>query len=109
MDKYRTKISKSDIHGRGLFSMEEIPRDELILISETIIASGKAQSIIKHVFGVPGRILFPVNKIALINENKETPTCKVIYNKDNDTLELHSLMNIKNGDELTINYSEIIY
>lgn len=108
MDEYPTKISKSSIHGRGLISQVFIPKKSIILSSEVLDVSGSIRGdLINHVFSISGKLILPVNKLAMINEDKLSPNCKVYYDQKSKLIILESLSDIEKDQELFIVYGPL--
>ena len=110
---YRTRIGKSSIHGKGVFSVVKIPAKRKIgtmggnIIKESIANKKlKRLEVIKMVELGDGKVLdgsVNGNELSHVNHSCSPNTyTRVIGNQ----VEFYSLRNIKSGEELTCSYGE---
>lgn len=109
-------IKNSSIHGKGMFALNDIPEEELVMVIRGEVITGKEcvrreeKENNVYIFWNGRYYIDTINtdKIKYINHNCD-PNCYV-DDRDKETLNLISLREIKKGEELTIDYGyEEIY
>ena len=103
-------VFESLLHGKGLFTTVDIPRDEIIMIIEGEVISGdeceRREEEEDNVYIFDNEPYYidtkDTEKIKYINHFSE-PNCYV-EERDEDTLYLIAERDIKAGEELTIDY-----
>ena len=96
-------VSKSNIHGYGLFAIRDITNGEIILESPFIDVTKVSKGIISdYVFGISGaRLVIPLDRACLINHsNKPNTNWELV----NDKIVFKAIKDIKSGDELFHDY-----
>ena len=97
MNHPKTFISKSKIHGRGLFASCKIKKGECI----GVIRGQKTTQNGKHILWLSEDAGISVScDLRFINHNDKPNAC--FY----DTLDVVALMNIQPGEEITHNYEQ---
>ncbi len=109
-------VKESPIHGKGIFTTSEIPQNELLMIIQGEVITGKEcerreeEDDNVYIFW-NGRYYIDTSKtkkIKFINHDCE-PNCEVLT-RDKESLYLVSARPILQGEELTIDYGyEEIY
>ena len=109
-------VKNSTIHGKGIFALNDIPEEELVMVIRGEVITGKEcvrreeEDNNVYIFWNGRYYIDTINteKIKYINHDCNY-NCEVIEN-DNETLYLIADRDIKAGEELTIDYGyEDIY
>lgn len=103
-------VKDSNIHGMGIFTNSDIPKNSLIMVISGEVISGdecerrEEEEDNVYIFWNGDYYIDTsnTNKIKYINHKCDF-NCDVI-DRDNDTLSLIAYRNIKAGEELTIDY-----
>lgn len=106
----KTRVNKSQIHGKGIFATEDIPRGKIIEICDVIRLSANDTKIIDktslydYYFGWGKCSAIALGNGSLYNHSYE-PNAK--YKKDfpKGKLLFVSIKHIKKGEEITVNYN----
>lgn len=109
-------VKNSAIHGKGIFALNSIPEEELVMVIRGEVITGKEcvrreeEDNNVYIFWNGRYYIDTINteKIKYINHDCD-PNCYV-DDRDKETLNLISLREINKGEELTIDYGyEEIY
>jgi SET domain-containing protein len=104
-------IATSENRGRGVFTSEEIFEDDIIeLCPLVLIPLEQLVSVDKTIF-YDYYFLLPNGKDACIAlgygslyNHSTTPNACVVFDLENDSLQMHCIKNIAEGEEILINY-----
>lgn len=104
-------IANSEHRGRGVFTSEEISEDDIIEICPLVlIPSEQLEQVDKTIF-YDYYFLLPNGKDACIAlgygslyNHSTKPNACVVFDLDNDSLQIHCIKNIEIGEEILINY-----
>lgn len=105
------QIKQSNLHGYGVFATRDIQQDELIEECHTLIFEGSsheitARELLSYVFAwreKPSASALPLGYGSIYNHSKEhNATWHVDY--DCKIIRFKALRNIKEGEEITVNY-----
>lgn len=104
-------IAISENRGRGVFTSEDISEDDIIEICPLILVpSGELKELDKTIF-YDYYFLLPNEKDACIAlgygslyNHSNLPNACVVFDLENDSLQIHAIKNIAAGSEILINY-----
>jgi SET domain-containing protein len=103
-------VKESPIHAKGIFTNSDIPKDELVIVVQGEVISGKEcerredEENNVYIFWNGRYYIDTVKtlKIKYINHDCDA-NCEVME-RDKETLNLVSIKDIKAGDEITMDY-----
>jgi len=104
------EIRKSIVHGWGVFTTSDIPKDTLLeechglfLSKEEFKKCDNIPGIVCNSFNIKERIMIPYGYGAIYNSRKDN-TVAIKFNIDNQILSFITIKNIKANEELFLNY-----
>jgi len=104
---HKISIERSPIHGWGVFTIDDIQENTLIIQSPGIILKGPSAYIIKEI----AEYTYPFNRdvilcfgyASLINSSDE-PNVKFEVDIENKIINITTIKNIKSNEEITFKY-----
>jgi SET domain-containing protein len=106
----RIRVKPSDIHGRGVFAVHEVPRGGLLENGELLPLPadepGASCTIVNYVFELTRtRTCLLLGSVSLCNHS-DSPNAEVEIDPTGGTYRLLALRKIRRGEEILIDYGK---